>query len=177
METMNRRSYIVRLGPRQVRVSLVEDGAGWLFEVDGKKFRVDRVPTSSDGAMHLLVNGKGEEIFLRRTAPGLYKLLSHSIEKEAEVYDPGTRRLADSQQQTSAIQEETVRAPIPGSIVRVFVRPGDQVEPDQPLVILEAMKMQNEILSPMQGLVRAVHVEQGQTVLGDEPMVVLSIGS
>jgi biotin carboxyl carrier protein len=45
------------------------------------------------------------------------------------------------------------------------------------LVILEAMKMQNEILSPARGLVKAVHVEKGQTVLGDEPMVVLSIGS
>lgn len=174
---MSRRTYTVQVGTRQVSVSLVEDGAGWVFEVDGKTFRVDHVSTSNDGAMHLLMNGKGQEVILHRSAPRSYKLLSRSMEREAEVYDPATRRLTNSRMEKSSEPEETIRAPIPGSIVRVFVEPGDQVKPDQPLVILEAMKMQNEILSPTRGLVKTVHVEKGQTVLGDEPMVVLSIGS
>lgn len=165
------------MGSRQVRVALEEDGAGWILDVDGKKVRVDRVPAGSDGAMHLLMNGKGQEVFLRRNAPRLYRLLSKSVEREAEVYDPATRRLTNSRSKRAAALEETVRAPIPGSIVRVFVEPGDRVESDQPLVILEAMKMQNEILSPTPGLVKTIHVEKGQTVLGDEPMVVLTIGS
>lgn len=57
-----------------------------------------------------------------------------------------------------------VKAPIPGQIVRVFVEPGQSVEPGQPLLVLEAMKMENEILAPRAGLVAALNVASGQGV-------------
>ena len=57
-----------------------------------------------------------------------------------------------------------VKAPIPGQIVRVFVEPGQRVEPGQPLLVLEAMKMENEIPAPRVGTVAALNVVPGQGV-------------
>ncbi len=58
----------------------------------------------------------------------------------------------------------TVKAPIPGKVVAVKVAEGDAVEPGQPLVVLEAMKMENELVAERAGTVRAVHVGAGETV-------------
>lgn len=57
-----------------------------------------------------------------------------------------------------------VKAPIPGQIARLLVAPGESVEAGQPLLILEAMKMQNEIFAQAPGVVQAVHVAAGKNV-------------
>ena len=57
-----------------------------------------------------------------------------------------------------------VEAPIPGKVVAVKVKPGDAVEPGQPLVVLEAMKMENELVAEQAGRVAKVHIEPGTTV-------------
>jgi biotin carboxyl carrier protein len=57
-----------------------------------------------------------------------------------------------------------IDAPIPGKVVAVSVAPGDQVAAGQPLVVLEAMKMENELLAEQAGRVAAVHVSPGDTV-------------
>ena len=57
-----------------------------------------------------------------------------------------------------------IKSPIPGVITRLFVQPGDAVAANQPLLILEAMKMQNEIRAPRAGVVSAVYVQPGDAV-------------
>lgn len=64
--------------------------------------------------------------------------------------------------------DSRVKAPIPGLISRVLVAPGDRVETGDPVVILEAMKMENEIRSQATGVVQKVHVKEGDTVLRNE---------
>jgi biotin carboxyl carrier protein len=64
-------------------------------------------------------------------------------------------------------------APIPGKVVAVKVSPGDEVSPGQPLVVLEAMKMENELAAEQPGRVVAVHVCDGATVDGGELLVEL----
>jgi biotin carboxyl carrier protein len=66
-----------------------------------------------------------------------------------------------------------IEAPIPGKVVAVQVAVGDEVEPGRPLVVLEAMKMENELLAEQAGRVAAVHVEPGQTVDRGTPLVEL----
>jgi biotin carboxyl carrier protein len=69
----------------------------------------------------------------------------------------------------------TLRAPIPGKIVKIAVRVGERVASGQALVVLEAMKMENEIRSPRDGEVQAMHVREGQSV--DTAQELVSIGS
>jgi acetyl/propionyl-CoA carboxylase alpha subunit len=67
----------------------------------------------------------------------------------------------------------TVTAPMPGTVVRVLVAAGDTVEPRQPLVVLEAMKMETPLVSPYAALVQAVHVAEGDRVAGGAVLVEL----
>ena len=67
----------------------------------------------------------------------------------------------------------TVSANIPGKVVTVEVNEGDQVTEGQVILILEAMKMQNEIQAPITGTVTIVHCEEGQTIEANIPLVVI----
>jgi biotin carboxyl carrier protein len=66
-----------------------------------------------------------------------------------------------------------VAAPMPGTVIRVLVAPGDRVEARQPLVVLEAMKMETPVVAPYDGTVSAVHVEEGDAVAGGTLLVEL----
>ena len=62
---------------------------------------------------------------------------------------------------------------MPGKIVRVFVRPGDTVTARQPLVVVEAMKMENELRANRDGTVAEVHVREGLSVEAGAPLIVI----
>jgi biotin carboxyl carrier protein len=62
---------------------------------------------------------------------------------------------------------------MPGTVIRLLVREGDQVQPRQPLVVLEAMKMETPVVSPYEAVVRVVHVKEGDRVAGGELLVEL----
>lgn len=69
---------------------------------------------------------------------------------------------------------EPVNAPMPGNILRVEVKQGDVIKSGQLLVVLEAMKMENEILAPRDGTVAQVVVSKGSTVETGSPLIVLA---
>ena len=62
---------------------------------------------------------------------------------------------------------------MPGTVIRVLVAEGDRVEPRQPVVVLEAMKMETPVVSPYAAVVRAVHVGEGDRVAGGALLVEL----
>jgi acetyl-CoA/propionyl-CoA carboxylase biotin carboxyl carrier protein len=70
-------------------------------------------------------------------------------------------------------EQSALTAPMPGTVIRLLVREGDKVQPRQPLVVLEAMKMETPVVSPYEAVVRAVHVSEGDRVAGGELLVEL----
>ena|SRR5574344_273963 len=68
---------------------------------------------------------------------------------------------------------DAMKAPMPGTITKIFVNVGDSVAENQPLMILEAMKMENEIVSGRAGTVQSIHVNPGQTVNPGDALVVI----
>jgi acetyl/propionyl-CoA carboxylase alpha subunit len=74
---------------------------------------------------------------------------------------------------SGAAEQSALTAPMPGTVIRVLVREGDHVQPRQPLVVLEAMKMETPMVSPYEAVVRAVHVAEGDRVSGGELLVEL----
>jgi acetyl/propionyl-CoA carboxylase alpha subunit len=70
-------------------------------------------------------------------------------------------------------EQSALTAPMPGTVIRLLVREGDKVQPRQPLVVLEAMKMETPVVSPYEAVVRAVHVAEGDRVAGGELLVEL----
>jgi biotin carboxyl carrier protein len=73
--------------------------------------------------------------------------------------------------QVSAETSGAVPAPLPGLILRVEVKEGDSVQAGQPLLVMEAMKMENVVPAPHQGTVRKIFVAEGATVGEGEPLV------
>jgi 3-methylcrotonyl-CoA carboxylase alpha subunit len=63
------------------------------------------------------------------------------------------------------VRSGSLAAPMPGKVIRVMSRPGEAVKKGQPLLILEAMKMEHTITAPMDGVVKAVHFGAGEQVL------------
>jgi acetyl/propionyl-CoA carboxylase alpha subunit len=70
-------------------------------------------------------------------------------------------------------EQSTLSAPMPGKVIRVLAGEGDRVQPRQPLVVLEAMKMETPVVSPYEAVVRAVHVQEGDQVAGGAVLVEL----
>jgi len=84
------------------------------------------------------------------------------------------KRLRSSSAETAHADEAArIIAPMPGKVVRVLVSPGDRVEAGAGIVVVEAMKMQNEMKSPRTGVVSAVNVQVGATVNGGDVLAVI----
>ena len=111
-----------------------------------------------DGTLHRLAVLRGE-------SRGRYSLWSDSYRFELEALDERRRALNDLSGAGAANSGPApLVAPMPGLVVRINVAPGDQVQPGQPLVVMEAMKMENELRSTSAGVVSAIRAEPGAAV-------------
>jgi biotin carboxyl carrier protein len=121
----------------------------------------------------LILDNFSHEVIAERRE-GKTEVLIEGHLYEAEVEDARLAQLrAMGGQEHAEHGSATVNAPMPGLVVKVMVAPGEIVERDQGLLVLEAMKMENVIRSPRPGEVRSISVEPGQTVnLGDALVVV-----
>lgn len=100
-----------------------------------------------------------------------------SVAKErvkVQVPKPVQKAAVNTQTENGAIAGEAVKAPLPGVINEVCVKVGDKVEIGQTVVVLEAMKMANNLDAEKAGVVTAILVEAGQTVMENTPLVVIA---
>ena len=74
---------------------------------------------------------------------------------------------------TEVVEGTTLEAPMPGNILDVKVKVGDQVHFEQPLIVLEAMKMENELVAPKDGIVQAIYVAKGDAIDVGKPMITI----
>jgi biotin carboxyl carrier protein len=86
---------------------------------------------------------------------------------------PDTDELVHAAAGPSGGGQSALTAPMPGTVIKVLVAPGDQVEPRQTLLVLEAMKMETPVVSPYAATVQAVHVGEGDRVAGGAVLVEL----
>jgi pyruvate carboxylase subunit B len=90
------------------------------------------------------------------------------------LQDPHKILLAAAMARGRKGAESVVRALMPGKVLKLLVHEGETVEEGQPILILEAMKMQNEYSAPMAGTVARIHVEEGATMEINAPMITLA---
>ena len=75
------------------------------------------------------------------------------------------------------VEAGIVAVPMPGTVVRILVTEGEKVETGTPLIVVEAMKMENEFKAKAPGIVQTIHVKTGQTVDGGDELISLRVGS
>src|SRR5947209_18737138 len=128
---------------------------------------------TGEGLYSLIAGGKSYQAHVERTNQGLHMVIGrHRLDiKVLTEREWHLKKVAPRAGKQTGPQ--TVKAPMPGLVKTVAVAPGDQVHEGQRLVVLEAMKMENEITSPQAGTVKEVLVSEGATVEGGKPLVTL----
>jgi acetyl/propionyl-CoA carboxylase alpha subunit len=106
------------------------------------------------------------EVIAHRAGPGRYTLSIDGYRFEAEALDDRGRAIKAMAATTGAAASgpAPLRAPMPGLVVRIHVAPGDRVAAGDPLVVMEAMKMENELRAPAAGTVRSIPIAPGTPV-------------
>jgi len=145
---------------RVVELARVEDG--WTISLDGKELNVS-VAQVAPNTFSVLLDGESHQVRIAPRADGTLTVHTGLAEYHAEVTDPrvwrgrrhGALEVAGRQQ---------VTAPMPGKVVRLLVSVGETVEAGQGLLVVEAMKMQNEIRSPKSGRVEKLLAKEGLAV-------------
>jgi len=153
-------------------VELEHDDSGWRVTLDGQPVAVDAVEIAPN-TLSILLDGQSFEINVTPSPDGKLKLQTGAQEFTAAVVDPR----AWSGRRNGHVEAEgrqQIVAPMPGKIVRLLVKAGDQVEAGQGLLVVEAMKMQNEIRSPKSGTVERVLAKEGQPVNAGEVLCVVA---
>ncbi len=163
----------------------------YVTTLNGKQFEIE---IERDGS--LLVNGERREVDFRAMGPSLYSILMENLSHELviEERDEGdievqlrgrlyTGKVLDERAQLMAQRsggkmpdsgEATIKSPMPGLVVAIPVEVGQAVTAGQTVVILESMKMQNELKSPRDGVIQSIAVQAGQSVEQNKPLLVIA---
>lgn len=161
--------YYSRVGQREYEIEIEGDQ---VF-VDGERIEVDLRQSGAPELYSLLFNGRSYELLIEAERFN-YGVTVRGERFEVQVEDERTRRLNAGRMMPAVPEGElAVRAPIPGLVVRVLVEVGDTIQDGQALVLLEAMKMENEIRALRGGVVKKIEVAAGQRVEQNGVLLVL----
>jgi biotin carboxyl carrier protein len=159
-----KRELIVTAEGRERTVVVDGPGPDGRFEVaiDGVVHQVDAAALRA-GTWSLIVGGRSFVVDLDRRRGGIAASVGAG-EVMLQVEDALHKRLASAAGTRAPARGEAIRAPIAGKVVKVIVAVGDQVVPGSAVIVLEAMKMENELAAERGGTVTAIHRVAGQAV-------------
>ena len=154
--------YIVDVNGERVEVQLDQAGV----RVDGEAVSAHLADVEGTPVRLVTIGDEVHRVVARRhEGRGRYTLWIDGFRFEVEALDERTRAIRElSGAGEGPAGPAPLKAPMPGLIVRVNVQPGDQVQAGQGLVVMEAMKMENELRAPAAGTVKAVAVTPGTAV-------------
>jgi biotin carboxyl carrier protein len=153
--------YEVTIAETIFKVELARTAAGWRCTLDGRELPLDAISTQP-GVLSILVAGKSYEVKQQNIASESQIVVGQQ-RFSAAVRDPRSLR---SRSRAAAGTEgiKKITAPMPGKVVRILAPAGTEVEPGQGVLVIEAMKMQNELKSPKKGVVKRIHSAEGAAV-------------
>ena len=158
--TVNGRDYHVELEQKET--------GNWAGLVNGEQVAVNAANTAS-GVLSMLIAGESYEIVAN---PGQQQIAIGGVRYSVEVRDPRSWR---TRRGRAGAQDgaKKISAPMPGKVVRVIAQPGTEVEQGTGVIVIEAMKMQNELKSPKKGKVARVLVGEGAAVNAGDILAVI----
>ncbi len=152
------------------RIEIAAGGTACRFSFGEGPEREANVESPEPGVYSILLDGRSHEARIE-DHPEATVVVIDGFRFEVEVRDPRRRaRRAGAGGREGA---QTVTAPMPGKVVRVLVAPGEEVAAGQGLVVVEAMKMQNEMKAPRGGRVLSTPAREGATVAAGEALVTI----
>jgi biotin carboxyl carrier protein len=162
--------YDVSIDGKNYRLELNRADGEWLCRLDGREVQMDAVLTRRD-VLSLLIDGKAYEIKREMTALDMH-LWVGGARYAAELRDPRSLR-SRKERGDGAKGPRKLVAPMPGKVVRVLVKEAAEIEAGQGVVVVEAMKMQNEIKSPKRGVVKKILAAEGTAVNAGDVLAIV----
>ena len=162
-------TYDIALDGKSYRLDLNRVDGRWSCRVDGREVEVDAVLARPD-VLSLRLGNQAFEVKCERVAGDIH-LWVGSTRFDVEVRDP--RSLRGRVRAVDDHGPKKLTAPMPGKIVRVLVEQGAEVEAGSGVVVVEAMKMQNEIKSPKKGTIQKILVSEGAAVNAGDVLAIV----
>lgn len=162
---------IVEIEGEQKEVSVTREGGRVLATVSGREYELEASEPETN--VYLLKSGNRViEFTVLDRSDGMFSVTTGDTGFDAAVIDP--RKLGGgSAAGGTADGVAEIRTQMPGKVVRVLVAEGDEVATGDGVIVVEAMKMQNEIRSPKDGIVREIRAGEGKTVNAGDVLVVI----
>ena len=165
-------TYIATSREQTHRLEVHEDKHGLHVRLDNRDFPVDVLQVGPH-LYSLLLDGRSYEIDVLEMEEASLVLVNGQpfrveIQRERELGGRSRRKKA-----TAEASEQTVLAPMPGKVAKLLVKPGDVVRAGDGIVVVEAMKMENELKASVAGTVKEIRTEEGKAVNGGDVLVVL----
>jgi biotin carboxyl carrier protein len=142
----------------------------WKVLLDGRQLLVNCLRVSND-SLSLIVNGESIEARFERKGES-QQILTGGRTYECSVRDPRSFRSRKRSGSADA-GEQRITASMPGKVVRVLARPGDSLAEGQGILIIEAMKMQNEVRTPKAGVLKSLITREGANVNAGEVLGII----
>ena len=142
----------------------------------GKRDYEVKLKSDEKFGTYILWKNRKYPVEIVRSSQNKYEILFNDISYTFTVETPFSlkrKKVIDSKR--GKIEKETIKAPMPGKIIDVLVREGSSVLRGEPLVILEAMKMQNEIISPVNGTIVKVLAKANSNVMKDDVLLEIKL--
>ena len=133
------------------------------YKINGTVYEVDILEVNDETA-RVQVNGKSYDVEIEKEAPQPKPKKAFIQPEEAETEEVLL---------TGGGEAKSIKAPLPGVIIKVLVKPGDKITEDQDVCTLETMKMENAIKAERSGIVTAVNISPGQSVQQEEVLIEL----
>jgi len=144
-----------------------------ILSVDDELYEVDVVKVS-DQEFSILYQGKSFNVeVIESQQPKHFNINTLYFKFDVEVVDNESRYRQSRMKSSPVSGDNIIRSPMPGKVVKIFVKPGDQVEAGQSLLVLSAMKMESEFKAGRKGIVREVPVIEGDIVDNNQLLVVI----
>ncbi|MBY0505640.1 MAG: hypothetical protein K2X03_17125 [Bryobacteraceae bacterium] len=142
----------------------------WTYCYAGEAGAVD-VLEVEPGTYSILLGGRSYEVRSGPLPEGLTWVDVDGRRLQLDLRDPRNGRPGGGAAGRSG--QATLKSPMPGKVVRILVAEGEAVEVGQGVVVVEAMKMQNEMKAPRAGVVKAIKTQEGSTVAAGEALLVI----
>jgi biotin carboxyl carrier protein len=160
---------IVRNGPREERVGVRRVDGGFEVTLGGRTYHVD-AGAAHAGLHSLRIDGAQHEVAVHREDEGVYWVSAGQVSGTVEVVDPLTHLAAQTRGGKGGKRRRRVTAYMPGRVVALLAEEGQPVTAGQGVVVLEAMKMENEIGAEHDGTIGTIFVQPGQAVEMGNPL-------
>ncbi|MCE5178710.1 MAG: acetyl-CoA carboxylase biotin carboxyl carrier protein subunit [Porphyromonadaceae bacterium] len=159
-----------KTGSRTCEVEMIsKDGNRVEITVDGKLYDID-VVMSENGFCSILHGGRSYNAESVRHSEGKYTITTNFRYFDIELSSPQKKYLRGRQQIMDEVQE-TITSPMPGKIVKIMVSEEMEVKQGDPLIVVEAMKMQSTYTAAQNAIVEKIHVEEGDSVIRDQLLI------